>query len=36
VKIDKPNTRVYYSLDEQDSPNLEEIIGGFVRRMVKR
>ena len=35
VKIDKPNTRVYYSLDEVGSPNLEEILGDFVRRKVK-
>ena len=35
VKIDKPNTRVYYSLDEIGSPNLSEIIDDFVRRKVK-
>ncbi len=35
VKIDKPNTRVYYSLDEVGSPNLSEIIDDFVRRKVK-
>ena len=35
VKIDKPNTRVYYSLDELGSPNLEAVIADFVRRKVK-
>ena len=35
VKIDKPMTRVYYSLDELGSPNLEEILDGFVRNRVK-
>ena len=35
VKIDKPSTRVYYSLDEIGSPNLSEIIDDFVRRKVK-
>ncbi len=35
VKIDKPVTRVYYSLDEVGSPNLDEIVSAFVRSRVK-
>ena len=31
VKIDKPNTRVYYDLQEIGFPNLEEILNDFVK-----
>ena len=31
VKIDKPNTRVYYDLQEIGQPDLTEIIGGFLK-----
>nr|NQU90238.1 GTPase [Bacteroidota bacterium] len=30
IKIEKPNTRVYYDLQEIGFPNLEEIVGDFV------
>ncbi len=30
IKINKPNTRVYYDLQEIGSPNLEDVIGDFV------
>ncbi|MDO9548614.1 MAG: cyclic 2,3-diphosphoglycerate synthase [Candidatus Marinimicrobia bacterium] len=30
VKINKPNTRVYYDLQEIGHPNLQEILGDFV------
>ena len=36
VKIKKPTVRVTYQLQELGSPNLDEIIGGFVKRFVKR
>jgi predicted GTPase len=32
IKIDKPNTRVNYDLQEIGKPNLEESIDGFVKR----
>jgi len=32
IKINKPNTRVYYDLQEIGHPNLEEIIGDFVKK----
>mgnify|MGYP001235195713 CR=1 FL=1 len=32
VKIDKPNTRVYYDLQEIGYPNLDEIVGDFVKK----
>jgi predicted GTPase len=32
IKINKPNTRVYYDLQEIGYPNLEEIIGDFVKK----
>lgn len=32
VKINKPNTRVYYDLQEIGYPNLEEVIDGFVNK----
>ena len=30
IKIDKPNTRVYYDLQEIGDPNLEEIVDDFI------
>lgn len=35
IKINKPNTRVYYDLQEIGSPNLEEVINDFVEKKVK-
>jgi predicted GTPase len=32
IKIKKPNTRVYYDLQEIGSPNLEEILSDFVKK----
>lgn len=32
IKIDKPNTRVYYDLQEIGNPNLEEIVNEFVEK----
>ncbi|MBW8050414.1 MAG: GTPase [Cytophagales bacterium] len=32
IKIDKPNTRVYYDLQEIGRPNLEEVIDEFVEK----
>ena len=32
VKIDKPNTRVYYDLQEIGYPNLEGILNDFVKK----
>jgi predicted GTPase len=32
IKIKKPNTRVYYDLQEIGSPNLEEVIDDFVKK----
>jgi len=32
VKINKPNTRVYYDLQEIGSPDLEEVLGKFVKK----
>lgn len=31
IKISKPNTRVYYDLQEIGYPNLEEILGDFIK-----
>ena len=31
INIDKPYTRVHYELDEISTPNLEEIIGRFIK-----
>jgi len=31
IKIRKPNTRVYYDLQEIGSPNLEEVLGDFIK-----
>jgi len=35
VKIDKPNTRVYYDLQEIGSPNLSEVLKEFVSTHLK-
>ncbi|MCU0370997.1 MAG: cyclic 2,3-diphosphoglycerate synthase [Bacteroidales bacterium] len=32
IKINKPNTRVYYDLQEIGDPNLETILGEFVKK----
>ena len=32
IKIKKPNTRVYYDLQEIGNPNLEEVINDFVKK----
>ena len=32
IKIDKPNTRVYYDLQEIGYPNLEEVVNDFVKK----
>ena len=32
VKIDKPNTRVYYDLQEIGKPDMKEIIAGFIKK----
>ncbi|MHC1707234.1 MAG: cyclic 2,3-diphosphoglycerate synthase [Bacteroidales bacterium] len=32
IKINKPNTRVYYDLQEIGTPNFEEIISDFVKK----
>ncbi len=32
IKIKKPNTRVWYDLQEIGSPNLEEVIDDFVKK----
>jgi predicted GTPase len=32
IKIRKPNTRVYYDLQEIGQPDLTEVIGGFVKK----
>jgi predicted GTPase len=32
IKITKPNTRVYYDLQEIGNPNLEEVIDEFVKK----
>ncbi len=31
IKITKPNTRVYYDLQEIGQPNLEGILGDFIK-----
>ncbi len=33
IKIKKPNTRVYYDLEEVGNPDLEEVLGDFVKRI---
>ncbi len=35
VKINKPNTRVYYDLQEIGEPNLKQVINDFVEKNVK-
>jgi predicted GTPase len=32
IKIRKPNTRVYYDLQEIGDPNLSQVLDGFIRR----
>jgi predicted GTPase len=32
IKINKPNTRVYYDLQEIGDPDLESILGEFVKK----
>ena len=32
IKIKKPNTRVYYDLQEIGEPNLTEILNDFVKK----
>ena len=32
IKINKPNTRVYYDLQEIGNPNLEEVIDDFIKK----
>jgi predicted GTPase len=32
IKIEKPNTRVYYDLQEIGNPNLEEVINDFIKK----
>jgi predicted GTPase len=34
IKIKKPNTRVYYDLQEIGNPNLEEVLDEFVKKYV--
>lgn len=36
LRIQKPSTRVQYSLDEQSKPDLRDILGNFVRRKISR
>ncbi|NMA69829.1 MAG: GTPase, partial [Desulfitobacterium sp.] len=33
IKINKPSTRVHYELNEVSSPNLEEILGDFIKKI---
>jgi len=35
VKIKKPTVRVTYQLQEIGTPNLEQVIGQFVKKVVK-
>ena len=35
IKINKPNTRVYYDLQEIGNPNLTEVVGDFIKKCVK-
>jgi len=32
IKIKKPNTRVYYDLQEIGNPNLSEVLNDFVKK----
>jgi len=36
ININKPYTRVHYELDEVGSPNLEEIIGEFIKEKLNK
>jgi predicted GTPase len=36
VDINKPNTRVYYDLQEIGEPNLDEILDDFVKKFLKK
>lgn len=36
IKIKKPNTRVYYDLQEIGNPNLEEVLDEFVKKHIKK
>jgi len=36
VKIDKPSTRVQYSLEELSKPDLQDVLDSFVRKNIKR
>lgn len=33
IRINKPNTRVYYDLEENGTPNLEMVLSDFVKRI---
>ena len=33
INIEKPNTRVYYDLHEIGEPNLDQILGEFVKNL---
>jgi len=35
IKINKPNTRVEYALQEIGNPNLEEVLEGFISKIGK-
>jgi len=35
IKIDKPDTRVYYNLQEIGRPNFEIMLDGFVNKYLK-
>ncbi|MDM7997160.1 MAG: cyclic 2,3-diphosphoglycerate synthase [Acidobacteriota bacterium] len=35
VKIEKPSTRVQYSLEELSKPDLQDVLDGFVRKHIK-
>jgi len=36
IKIKKPNTRVYYDLQEIGDPNLEEVLNDFVKKHITK
>ncbi len=36
IKIKKPNTRVYYDLQEIGNPNLEEVLNDFVKKHITK
>jgi predicted GTPase len=33
IRINKPNTRVYYNLEEIGTPNLDMVLGDFIKRI---